>query len=77
MLQLSDKWGALLVAEPETGPGYQVASVVLRDGRRYDQVVIEGGYITRIKDLAEIPFGEDQIAGIVVTHEKWDFSGNR
>jgi hypothetical protein len=50
---------------------------VLRDGRRYDQVVIEGGYITRIKDLAEIPFGEDQIAGIVVTHEKWDFSGNR
>ena len=74
MLQLSEKWAPVLISQPETGPGYQVASVTTRDGARYDQVVIEGGVVTRIRGLSAIPFSEDQIAQIVVTHDKWDFS---
>jgi hypothetical protein len=54
--------------------GYQVTSVTLKDGRRFDQVVIVGGYITRIKGIKDIPFSEDEIADIVVTHDKWDFN---
>jgi hypothetical protein len=54
--------------------GYQIASVILKDGRRFDQVVIVGGYLTKIKDLKYIPFSEDAIAEIVVTHDKWDFN---
>jgi len=54
--------------------GYQIASVTLKDGRRFDQVVIVGGYLTRIKGLKDIPFSEDEIADIVVTHDKWDFN---
>jgi hypothetical protein len=74
MLQLSDKWGPRLVSQPETGMGYQVASVILKDGSRYDQVLIESGFITRIRDLDQIPFREEDIADIVVTHDKWNFS---
>jgi hypothetical protein len=77
MLQLSDKWGLKLVSQPETGMGYQVASIILKDGSRFDQALIEAGYITRIRGLKTIPFSEDQIADIVVTHDKWNFAAER
>jgi len=57
--------------------GYQVASVILKDGRRFDQVVIVEGTISQIKDINDIPFSEDEIADIVVTHDKWDFNAER
>jgi len=57
--------------------GYQVASVILKDGRRFDQVVIVEGRITRMKGIKNIPFSEDEIADIVVTHDKWDFNAER
>jgi hypothetical protein len=77
MLQLSDKWAPILIATPETGMGYQVVSITTKDGSHYDQVLIEGGYITRIRGLAEIPFREDQIDTIAVTHDKWNFDQDR
>jgi hypothetical protein len=74
MIVLSDKWGPELVAQGETGMGYQIASVILKDGRRFDRVVIVGGIVGQIKDIEGIPFSEDQIDQIIVTHDKWDFS---
>jgi hypothetical protein len=74
MLQLSDKWGPGLVSQPETGMGYQVASVILKDGSRYDQALIESGFITRIRGLDRIPFREEDIADIVVTHDRWNLN---
>jgi hypothetical protein len=73
MLALSNKWAAELVAQPETGMGYQIATIVLKDGRRYEQAVIVGGYITKIRGLKDIPFLESDIRQIIVTHAKWDF----
>ncbi|HVC55134.1 MAG TPA: hypothetical protein VND95_04220 [Stellaceae bacterium] len=69
MLVLSDKWAPVLVSQPETGMGYQLASVIL-DGRRYDSVTIVGGYITAVKGVAEIPFAEKEIREILVGHGK-------
>lgn len=57
--------------------GYQIVSVFLKDGRRFDQTVIVGGTIGQIKGIAGIPFTEDEIADIIVTHDKWDFTANR
>ena len=81
MLQLSDKWGPRLAQQPETGMGYQIATVVLSDGRRFDDVLIQEGLITRIKGLAGIPFNEPEIIDIVVTRDpgnpadrQWIFS---
>ena len=67
MLQLSDKWGPRLAQQPETGMGYQIATVVLSDGRRFNDVLIQQGLITRIKGLTVIPFNEPDIIDIIVT----------
>ena len=77
MLKLSDKWAPKLIAQGETGMDYQIVSVVLKDGRRFDQAVIVGGTIGRIRGMQGIPFTEDEIADIIVTHDKWDFNAER
>ena len=74
MLALSTKWGSKLAAEAETGMGYQIASVILKDGQRFDQVVIVDGNITQIRGIEGIPFSEEQIEQIIVTHDKWNFN---
>jgi hypothetical protein len=54
-----------------TGMGYQIASIYLKNGQRYDQVMAVEGRITSIKDDPNIPFTEADIERIVVTHNKW------
>jgi len=73
MIALSDRWGTLLRDQPETGMGYWVVSVVLRDGRRFDRAVIVGGILTQVYGLSDIPFTEADIADLIVTHDKWNF----
>ena len=74
MIELSDKWGEFLRNQPETGMGYWVVSVRLHDGRRFDRVVIvDSGHLTEIFGERAIPFGEEEIAELIVTHDKWDF----
>jgi len=50
--------------------GFQVVSIILKNGMRYDQAIVESGVITRIQGRTEIPFSEDEISDIVVTHDK-------
>jgi len=77
MITLSQRWLAELIDKPETGMGYQIVSVVLSDGRRFDQVAVVEGRITQIRGLADIPFTEEEIAQIIPTHDKWDFNAER
>ena len=74
MILLTGKWAAGLAAKPETGMGYQVVSIRLKDGQKFDQVVVVQGQISGIRGRKDIPFSEDQIAEIEVTHDKWDFN---
>lgn len=57
--------------------GYQVVSVVLKDGRRFDQVAVVEGCISEIRGRDDIPFTEDLIDQIILTHDKWDFAAER
>jgi hypothetical protein len=50
--------------------GFQVVSIILNNGMRYDQAIVESGVITRIQGRTEIPFSEDEISDILVTHDK-------
>lgn len=70
MLELSDKWAPILAAQPETGMGYQIATVLLRDGTQIDEAMIVGGIVTEVAGNHDIPFAEDQILDIRVTHGK-------
>ena len=66
-----------LASKSETGMGYQVVSVTLKDGRKFNQAVVVEGRITEIRSLKDIPFTEDEIAQIILTHNKWDFNAER
>jgi len=70
---VSDKWADYLVNQPETGMGYWVVSVTLKDGRSYDRVVVNGGLVTQVYGEDTVPFDPDDIVDIKVTHDKWEF----
>jgi hypothetical protein len=70
----SAEWLAKVKSLPETGMGYTVVCVTLRDGRKFNQALIDSGYLTQVRGLPNVPFKEDDIAGISATHEKWDWN---
>lgn len=59
--------------EHETGIGYQVVSVELKDGRRFDQVVASECCIIEVRGYKEIPFAPDDVATVIVNHKNWNF----
>ena len=59
----------------ETGPGYQVVSVILRNGKRFDQVVASEGCVIHVRGHREIPFAPDDVASVAVNHAPWNFRG--
>jgi hypothetical protein len=38
---------------PESGMDYTVVRLVLKDGRTFDHVVIDSGFLSRVRGLAE------------------------
>jgi hypothetical protein len=57
----------------ETGVGYQIVSVALKDGKCFDQVVVSEGCIIEVRGYDEIPFGVDDIMSVCVNHKRWNF----
>lgn len=57
----------------ETGIGYQVVSVELRDGRKFDQVVTSEAHVIEVRGFEEIPFRPDEVASVSVNHKNWNF----
>ena len=57
----------------ETGIGYQVVSVELRDGRTFAQVVTSEGCVIEVRGYEEIPFAPDDVASVSINHKRWNF----
>ena len=57
----------------ETGIGYQVISVELKNGRYFDQVVASEGCIIEVRGYEEIPFAPEEIGSVIVNHKRWNF----
>lgn len=57
-----------MISQPETGMGYQVATIHLKDGRLFERVMVVGGTITDINGDPNIPFVEEEIDRITVTN---------
>ena len=67
-------WSEFLAKKPETGMGYQVVSITLRDGRKIEDVaIIQSSEIGEVRGHADVPFETDDITGIELTHRKWQF----
>jgi hypothetical protein len=57
----------------ETGIGYQVISVELKDGTCFDQVVASEGCIIEVRGYEVIPFAPEEVASVIVNHKRWNF----
>lgn len=57
----------------ETGIGYLVVSVGLKDGRSFDQVLTSEGCIIEVRGYKEIPFMPEDMIAVKVTHRSWNF----
>jgi hypothetical protein len=71
--EFAGEWIERVKALPETGMGYTIANVKLRDGRLFHQVVIDSGVLSAIRGRPDIPFTEGDIAEITATHERWEW----
>jgi hypothetical protein len=43
----------------------------LKDGRVFRQVVIDSGYLTKVREYQDIPFTGGDIDHFVVAHDTW------
>lgn len=64
---------ALLKQDAETGIGYQIVSLELKNGRYFDQVVVSEGCIIEVRGYREIPFSVEEVASISINHNRWNF----
>jgi hypothetical protein len=73
VLRLSQKWIEHLLAQPESGMGYQIVTIKTRGGIVFRQATVDSGHVTRVRGFKDVPFAEDDIEAITVTHDKWDW----
>jgi hypothetical protein len=57
----------------ETGMGYQIVSVTLKNGKHFDQVVTSEGYVIQVRGHKDVPFTSDDVASVDVNHKRWNF----
>jgi hypothetical protein len=69
----ADKWAEFLRRQPETGMGYWTGNVTLVDGRRFDEVIIDGGYLAKIRGRTDIPFETDELEKIEIKATRWNW----
>jgi hypothetical protein len=62
-----------LKQDKETGLGYQVVSVTLKDGSLFEQVATSEGSVIQVRGYDEIPFSAEDVAAVRVNHKRWNF----
>lgn len=73
LVQIPSRFVDHLNQNKETGIGYQVVSVELKDGRSFGQVATSEGCIVEVRGYKEIPFAAEDIASVAVNHKRWNF----
>ena len=67
------EWAEYLRRQRETGPGYQVVSVELRNGKCFDHVVTSEGCVIHVRGHRDVPFTPDDVASVSLNHNPWNF----
>ncbi len=57
----------------DTGMGYQVVSVTLKNGKHFDQVVTSEGCVIQVRGHKDVPFLPDDVASVSLNHKRWNF----
>jgi hypothetical protein len=71
---LPQKLRQFLLDQPETTDDLHVVSVILKDGRVFEDVAISHcSLIAAVRGHAHVPFDAKDIAELHVTHRRWGF----
>jgi hypothetical protein len=63
-----------LLDQPETTDDLHVVSVILKDGRVFEDVAISHcSLVAAVRGQAHVPFDAKDIAELRVTHRRWGF----
>jgi hypothetical protein len=74
MKALPEQWSKFLLTQPETGMGYHIAAITLRDGQVIDDVaIVDHCVVAEVRGDPDISFDPADIEHIEITHRKWDF----
>ena len=73
VVTIPNGWADYLRREEQTGLGYQVVSVNLKDGRTFGQVVVSEGCVIQVRGHREVPFQQEEVASVQVNHRRWNF----
>ena len=73
LVTIPNEWADYLKRQEETGLGYQVVSVNLKDGRRFNQVIASEGCVIQVRGYSDVPFRQDEVASVQVNHRRWNF----
>ncbi len=63
----------LLKHHKETGFGYHVVSVTLKNGKHFEQVVTSEGCVIQVRGHRDVPFSPEEVAAVDVNHKSWNF----
>jgi hypothetical protein len=55
-IPIPNEWLEYLRQQDETGMDYQVACVVLHDGRKFEQVAVTASWIVQVRGYEDVPF---------------------
>jgi hypothetical protein len=73
LVLIPDEFVHQLKQDRETGLGYQVVSVTLKDGSSFEQVATSEGSVIAVRGHDDIPFGAEDVARVSVNHKRWNF----
>lgn len=68
--KVPDRLATSIRNQPETGMGYSVGDLLLKDGRVITRVVIDSGFIVSVDRRTEITFNPEEIESFMVTHDR-------
>ena len=70
--ELPLRWSAHLRDLAESGMSYQMVTLVLNDGRRFERVPYCAGYIdlNGLEGFWKVPFDPSEIVDVVLTHDR-------
>jgi hypothetical protein len=77
LIQIPPEVAKALKKAAQTGPGYQIASVQLTDGRTFDPAVVSEGHVIQVRGFAEVPFAPDDVASVELSRKRWNFRRDR
>jgi hypothetical protein len=73
LVPIPHEHATLLKHHRETGIGYHVVSVTLKNGKHFDQVITSEGCVIQVRGHRDVPFSPEEVAAVDVNHKAWNF----